>query len=589
MRLARLIGLSSLVLGTLVSHASVVRSQQSLSVIYPPVSHQTTYDSIFLIGTSEAGETVTLNGKQINKSPQGHFAPSVSLELGANKFVLRQNSQELEITITRISNEPKVPSQLGFAPDSLVPQENITRLVGETICFGAVALPEAQVMVNLSDQQIPLLPENKSINLPANVAVLVGQNQPITATSLGKYQGCHQFSQPGNYGQPEFTASLQGKKVTEVGRSTIKIANPGDLPVIEVITDSGVARTGASTNYSRLTPLPQGTRAKVTGQEGEWLRLDYGGWLKTSETKALASNTQTNSIIRSITSQQLEQETEIIFPLQTAVPVSIQQHSHSITLRLHNTIAQTDTIRLDNNPLIERLDWHQGAYNTIDYTFQLKTNQQWGYDLRYEETNLIFSLRHPPQLSQNSRLPLQGMSIVLDPGHGGEELGARAPTGYPEKTINLLISQLLEKELASLGAIVYLTRDSDTTLSLKERVSMINELKPNLALSIHYNALPDNGDAEQTQGVSMFWYHPQAHSLAVSLHDHLVQDLNRSPAGVFWNNLALTRPQIAPSVLLELGFMINPWEFEWISDREEQIKLAKAIAQGIVDWRYKQE
>ena len=87
----------------------------------------------------------------------------------------------------------------------------------------------------------------------------------------------------------------------------------------------------------------------------------------------------------------------------------------------------------------------------------------------------------------------------------------------------------------------------------------------------------------------MFWYHPQAHSLAVSLHDHLIQDLNRSPAGVFWNNLALTRPQIAPSVLLELGFMINPWEFEWISDRKEQIKLAKAIAKGIVDWRYKQE
>jgi N-acetylmuramoyl-L-alanine amidase len=53
---------------------------------------------------------------------------------------------------------------------------------------------------------------------------------------------------------------------------------------------------------------------------------------------------------------------------------------------------------------------------------------------------------------------------------------------------------------------------------------------------------------------------------------------------VYWNNLALTRPASAPSVLLELGFMINPTEFEWIVDPQAQSNLASAIAEGITEW-----
>ena len=63
--------------------------------------------------------------------------------------------------------------------------------------------------------------------------------------------------------------------------------------------------------------------------------------------------------------------------------------------------------------------------------------------------------------------------------------------------------------------------------------------------------------------------------------------LNRPDYGVFWSNLALTRPHTAPSLLLELGFMINPVEFEWITNSGEQQKLAKAIADGITEWLFK--
>jgi N-acetylmuramoyl-L-alanine amidase len=574
----------SVILSSIVGYSLIARSQQSLSVVYPPQNHETTSEKIFFIGTASPEGTVLVNGQTIKRSPQGHFAPSFPLELGKNTFQLRHNNETLKIIVTRISNEPTIPKQLGFAANSLTPGVNFTKLPGETICFSAVASPEAKVSVRLPGALIPLLPETDSVTLPPNSGVLVGKNAPNLNTVTGKYRGCTKFEQTGNLGQPSFEISFKGKTVTQQGTGEIIIAPAESLEVVEVITDEGIARTGASTDHSRLTPLPKGTRARVTGKEGEWLRLDYGGWIKAEETKPLPHNTPTDSLIRSITSQQLKDETEIIFPLQTPVPVSIQQESDRITLTLHNTTAQTDTIFLNDNPLIKRLDWQQIAPTKIAYTFQLKTEQQWGYNLRYQGTSLIFTLRHPPRLSTDRQLPLKGIKILLDPGHGGAETGSKGATGYTEKEINLSICQFLNTELTKLGATVYLTRKIDVDLALEKRVGMINQIKPDLALSIHYNALPDNGDAENTRGISTFWYHPQAHNLAVDLHEHLVTTLNRPSYGVFWNNLALTRPHVAPTILLELGFMINPWEFEWISDRDRQQQLVKAIAKGIVNW-----
>jgi N-acetylmuramoyl-L-alanine amidase len=53
---------------------------------------------------------------------------------------------------------------------------------------------------------------------------------------------------------------------------------------------------------------------------------------------------------------------------------------------------------------------------------------------------------------------------------------------------------------------------------------------------------------------------------------------------VIWDNLALARPAAAPSVLLELGFMSNPEELQWISNPQAQQQMAKTLASGITQW-----
>ena len=558
-------------------------AQSGLTVVYPPDQHETTADRIFLIGTATAEHPVQVNGEIINhRSDDGHFAPSFPLQLGENTFTLSQGDDTLTLTVTRLSNVPVAPTGVAFAAGSLLPAVDIARQPNELICFSAIAPANARVAVNLAGSQIPLMAPSSAMVLPDNFAVLVGDNAPYAVPDAIQYEGCTQVETPGDLGLPQFQLTLDDQTITQSGSGRITVLPSTPLQVAEVINPAGTARTGPSTSHSRITPLPQGTRAAITGREGDWLRLDYGGWIRASETRIFDSTVPPRSLIRSARSQQVPGWTEVLFPLQVAVPVSLTQTADRLTLTLYNTTAQTDTIYFDTNPIVERMDWRPILPDQAEYTFHFRTDQQWGYKLRYDGTTLVLALRHPPQISPSN--PLANTTILLDPGHGGEELGARGPTGYPEKDVNLVVSNLLRDELEARGATVVMTRDTDVAVSLRDRIDQINQVEPTLALSIHYNALPDNGDALNTAGIGAFWYDAQAHGLAEFLHNYLVENLDRPSYGVYWNNLALTRPHVAPTVLLELGFMINPTEFEWITDPDAQNQLVNTLADGIEAW-----
>ena len=95
------------------------------------------------------------------------------------------------------------------------------------------------------------------------------------------------------------------------------------------------------------------------------------------------------------------------------------------------------------------------------------------------------------------RLPLLGVIVTVDPGHGGRDPGTMYGT-IKEKDLNLEISKKLEEELIKNGAIVYMIRDSDIDLSsiydskkkrgdLYRRLLKIKENKSDLYISIHIN------------------------------------------------------------------------------------------------------
>ncbi|MBD1909282.1 MULTISPECIES: N-acetylmuramoyl-L-alanine amidase [unclassified Leptolyngbya] len=579
---------------------AVAYAESPLRVVYPSDGYETTAAQIFLVGTGAPNQPITVNGEAIARSPAGHFAPSFPLQVGENVFTLQQGTETLTLRVVRQTDQPVLPEGTAFAEGSLTPAQDVAQFPDALVCFGAVAPPASLVSVTLGSRTVTLLPQPAPTQLPPNSAVLTNQNQPTAPSVAQTYEGCGvlgsfmgsatapRSGQAGEaiaLGYPQFTLEQNGQQVTQQGPGQVSVLQQELPQIIEVTAEGGTARTGPSTDYSRLTPLPRGTRAAVIGREANWYQMDYGAWIRDTDVRVIPGSVPPRSLIRGITSRNTGDWTEVRFPLQVPVPLAVFQEGDRFTLTLYNTTAQTDTIALNDDPVIQRLDWTQPAPEQIQYQFALKSDQQWGYRLRYEGTTLVLALRHPPRVYPDSEQPLNGITILLDPGHGGpEDSGSVGPNGTPEKDVALTVTRLLRDRLQQRGASIIMTRDADVDLGPNERAQMIQDMAPNLALSIHYNALPDAGDAENTAGVGTFWYQSQSHSLAVFLHNYLVEERDRPSYGVFWNNLALTRPYVAPAVLLELGFMINPNEFEWITNPEEQVALADTLADGITQW-----
>jgi N-acetylmuramoyl-L-alanine amidase len=222
----------------------------------------------------------------------------------------------------------------------------------------------------------------------------------------------------------------------------------------------------------------------------------------------------------------------------------------------------------------------------VKINLQLRSAQQWGYQMAYRGNNLVISLRQPPRLSRHPQQPLKGLTVVVDPGHGGIDSGAVGQaygTTYLEKTVNIQLSTYLQQELQRRGANVVMTRQTDVNPSLDDRQEIINRTLPIVSISIHHDAATPG----RSEGASIYWYHPQSQHFANFLLDYFSYKGDRpilNNNGVIHRSFALARPSVAPAVLLEVGFMTNPPEITDLARPERQQQLASVLADGIAQW-----
>lgn len=190
-------------------------------------------------------------------------------------------------------------------------------------------------------------------------------------------------------------------------------------------------------------------------------------------------------------------------------------------------------------------------------------------------------------------LPLSGKIILLDPGHGGPDGGAG--TGQTlEKDIALEITKKVRDYLQMEGALVIMTRESDTDLAgsdtrgysrrkvedLKNRLKMINEGDNDFFVSIHLNAIPSS----RWSGAQTF-YAPQYKENAEAakfIQDELRTNLkNTTRRAKPISNVYILKNAKKPGVLVEVGFLSNPAEKENLKKDSYQEKIAVSIYQGI--------
>lgn len=109
-----------------------------------------------------------------------------------------------------------------------------------------------------------------------------------------------------------------------------------------------------------------------------------------------------------------------------------------------------------------------------------------------------------PQPIDQAVLPLSLRTVVLDPGHGGDNEGTRAPGGLVEKDVTLDIAQRLSDLLRAGGYQVVLTRQQDSSLSLRDRADLANQQRGDIFVSIHVNWLENR----ELRGLETFYLGP---------------------------------------------------------------------------------
>lgn len=250
-----------------------------------------------------------------------------------------------------------------------------------------------------------------------------------------------------------------------------------------------------------------------------------------------------------------------------------------IMLEIYGAMANTNWInQLSTVKEVKNVYYEQPEDDIIRVTIELQHPQPWGYHVSYEGGKLQVKIRQRP-----ADLKLENLTIAIDAGHGGTNLGTDdgIDKNVLEKNFTLLFAQELQKILTNKKVRVIMTRETDTTIDNKDRVLKLQSEWPDLLVSFHLNS---SGNPE-TQGVSTYYKHIAYRPLTQALLKRILEiDGMKEYGNIGSFNFQLIQPTEYNSSLVEIAFLSNREDEKRIQDQKFRQKLAEQVEKGIEDW-----
>ena len=296
--------------------------------------------------------------------------------------------------------------------------------------------------------------------------------------------------------------------------------------------------------------------------------------------------------------------------------ISINDKKDSVNIKISNKENTKITYSLASKELIININ-NQSANNTN--TTSVVPNKK-------ESKSNEMPSTLPSSISSSIETNSKGKNkiIVIDAGHGADDVGAVGPNKRYEKIVNLNVTKYLAALLKQRGYTVYLTRNNDTFIKVMDRTILANEKNADLFISVHTNAVPKE-KANEVDGVETFFLSParseRAKRVAELENKTDIREMSNSSKDVFLESL--NRPRITashkfaidvqagilqstrskykdvkdsgvregpfwvlvgaqmPSILVELGYISHPTESKRLYDKDYQQLLANGIANGV--------
>lgn len=175
--------------------------------------------------------------------------------------------------------------------------------------------------------------------------------------------------------------------------------------------------------------------------------------------------------------------------------------------------------------------------------------------------------------------PLQGLTIIVDAGHGGHDTGAPGRRSK-EKDHTLDIARRVQRYLIERGANALLSRSNDTYITLQGRVDFAQSRNADMFISIHMNS----SGSSSSSGTETFYYTPKSLFLAREIHNEFVPATGRKSRGVSRARFYVIRKTTMPSVLLECAFISNPTEENIALSTQWRERLAQGVTRGVINY-----
>lgn len=535
----------------------------------------------FFVGAGDPAVPVTVNGKTItSRSGKGYFCYYATLKNGKNTFEFKQGNKSITRVVTLSPGTSKGPDVMDKAElrDITPGVYDEIRSPGESITLKATAPIGASVSVRIGGVTLAMKP---ALTTKPNDGLIYA----TTFTVSYKMPSVNTDGRVVTIGTPVYTMRYAGKESTRVAASAIRCAGAGSPLACVVISDSAFTYPGATTSGGPNGELAKGQIGAVTAQQnGQWVRLSSGHWILRSDVAAFTRQSPQDISINSAEYVAGENCDILAFNMPEPAATSAEWNGKTLTFSLYN-VNNAPVPVPPQGALMKSIDV---SYNGTKVVYSLTPANGLpldGYYVAVSETGIELRLKRRPQASGGEK-PLEGISIVIDAGHGGDETGAYGAFGkeYAEKYVNLYAARKLGAMLTSLGAEVTLTRNSDTTTALKSRLDTSRTLRPDLFISLHCNSMNDDVNSESIRGVAVFYRENSSADFSGDIYNTLWKSLDLGHKGAHQSNLYVCRGFWTPSVIIEMGFINNPYDYEWLLDDSAQNDFLAVMAEGIVQY-----
>lgn len=418
----------------------------------------------------------------------------------------------------------------------------------------------------------------------------------------------------------------QYELVATAGADTARIVHPVRFPppaVSDTLADSTVAAVAAPDSAARLTatdttpvyvalgttpdsvvsdsdrvviarPVPAGTYKwfllpgtvlRATGRDSDFVKVRLDAaldvWVAVADAVALPPGTIAPArIVGNARVVPTTGYTDLVLPMRARPAFAVEESGTDVVLTLYGVRATTDIIGYRaNDAMIRTVEWLQETSDRARFTVHLR-ERPFGYLVLWDNGNLVLRLRRKPTIDASR--PLANLTIAVDPGH--PPIGATGPTGLWEPQATLWVAERLAAILRARGATVLMTRSTMDPVALGDRPALARRANAHLLVSIHLNALPDGINPFRAQGTGTYFFRAHAEPLARAVQRGLVARMGLPDHGIYYDNLALTRPTWMPSILCEGAFLMMPDQEAALRTPQFQEAYARGIADGIEEY-----